>query len=158
MMLPALWLIPRDVAEKAGPWNESLSLNDDGEYFTRVLLASEEVLFCEGARCRYRSGVPGSLSASRNWRSGFAMLALCESHVLRRNSSERACRAFALSWQRFAHACYPYARQIADLALVRAHSLHPATIRPAGGLRFLMLSRLIGWRAARRLQVACGRS
>ena len=39
MMHPSAWLVPRAVAERAGPWNETLTLNDDGEYFCRVLLA-----------------------------------------------------------------------------------------------------------------------
>ena len=35
MMHPAAWLAPRSLLDIAGPWNESLSLNDDGEYFAR---------------------------------------------------------------------------------------------------------------------------
>jgi glycosyltransferase involved in cell wall biosynthesis len=29
MLFPALWLIPRDIAVAAGPWNERLTLSDD---------------------------------------------------------------------------------------------------------------------------------
>src|SRR5262249_33099886 len=36
MMPNFAWLTPRDVIKKAGPWNERLSLNDDGEFFCRV--------------------------------------------------------------------------------------------------------------------------
>jgi glycosyltransferase involved in cell wall biosynthesis len=157
MLFPALWLVPRAVAEAAGPWNEALSLNDDGEYFTRVVLASAAVLFCEGARCRYRSGVAGSLSSSKNWASGFAAIDLCETHVRAREDSERVRRGFALSWQHLAHGAYPYAPAIAEKAMNRARALHPAVIRPDGGPAFKTLSRLLGWRTARRLQVAAGR-
>ena len=66
MMLPALWLIPREIADAAGPWDETLSLCDDAEYFTRVVLAAERVLFCAGARCYYRSGLPNSLSGRKS--------------------------------------------------------------------------------------------
>jgi glycosyltransferase involved in cell wall biosynthesis len=158
MLFPALWLIPRAVAERAGPWNESLSLGDDCEYFTRVVLAAERVLFCEGARCRYRSGIPGSLSASRDWASWFAVVDLCEGYVLRRDDSEMARRGFALSWQHLAHTCYPYNRMIAEHALSRAVALSPVTIRPDGGLAFRSLSRIVGWRMARRVQVASRRA
>ncbi len=156
MLFPALWLVPRAVAEAAGPWNEALSLNDDGEYFTRVVLASDAVLFCEGARCRYRSGVAGSLSSSKNWASGFAAIDLCETHVRAREDSERVRRGFALSWQHLAHGAYPYAPAVAEEALTRGRALHPAVIRPGGGRAFKALSRLLGWRTARRLQVAAG--
>lgn len=157
MLFPALWLVPRAVAAAAGPWNESLSLNDDGEYFNRVVLASAGVLFCEGARCRYRSGIAGSLSSSKNWASGFAAIDLCETQVRAREDSERVRRGFALSWQHLAHGAYPYAPAIAENALARARALHPAVIRPGGGAAFKALSRLVGWRTARRLQVASGR-
>ncbi len=50
MMQPGLWLIPRAVAERTGPWNEELTLIDDFEYGTRLLLAGTRVRFCAGAR------------------------------------------------------------------------------------------------------------
>jgi glycosyltransferase involved in cell wall biosynthesis len=160
MLFPALWLVPRAIADAAGRWDETLSLGDDGEYFTRILLAAERVLFCPGARCHYRSAVPGSLSgrkAPAAWASGFRVLDLCESYVRAREDSERVRRGFALSWQHMAHGCYPYDPGLAERALARARALHPVVIRPGGGLAFAIISRVVGWRAARRLQVASGR-
>jgi glycosyltransferase involved in cell wall biosynthesis len=160
MMLPALWLVPRSITDAAGPWDETLTLADDAEYFTRILLAAKRILFCAGARCHYRSNVAGSLSGRKTheaWASGYRVLGLCESHVRAREDSERMRRGFALSWQHFAHACYPYEPALAARALARARTLHPVTIRPDGGLTFHVISRLVGWRAARWLQVASGR-
>jgi hypothetical protein len=157
MLFPALWLTPRAVAEVAGPWNESLTLGDDGEYFTRVVLASEGVVHCTGARCRYRSGIAGSLSSSKNWESGFAVIDLCEAHLRAREDSDRVRGLLAARWQQLAHACFPYEPAIAERAMDRAEALHPAVIWPEGGPAFKILSRLVGWRAARRLQVASGR-
>jgi glycosyltransferase involved in cell wall biosynthesis len=82
MMLPALWLIPAAIVRAVGPWVEDLTLNNDAEYFTRVLLASDGVLFCSGARCHYRSGLQSSLSGQKSpeaWRSQYRVLELCES-------------------------------------------------------------------------------
>jgi glycosyltransferase involved in cell wall biosynthesis len=160
MMFPALWLIPVSIVRAAGPWREDLTLNNDGEYFTRVLLAADRVLYCEGARCRYRSGISGSLSGRKtpaHWASQENVIELCQRRVLARDDGERARRGFSLSWQHLAHACYPYDRSLAERALARAHALHPETVRPRGGPTFTILSRLIGWRTARRLQVASGR-
>src|SRR5438128_218951 len=50
MMAPCVWLTPRPILECAGAWNEKLSLNDDGEFFTRAVLASSGVLFCQEAK------------------------------------------------------------------------------------------------------------
>jgi glycosyltransferase involved in cell wall biosynthesis len=160
MMLPALWLIPRGIVVAAGPWRENLSLMDDTEYYTRILLNAERVLFTAGARCYYRSGIAGSLSnrkSAKAWASQFEVIELCQQRVLSREDSERMRRAFALSWQHLAHACYPYDRRLAEAALGRARASHPARIRPDGGPLFRAASRIIGWRAARRLQVASGR-
>ena len=89
--------------------------------------------------------------------SGFRVLELCELHVRAREDSERVRRGFALSWQHFAHASYPYDAALAESALAHARELHCVTIRPEGGPAFHAASRLLGWRLARRLQVASGR-
>jgi glycosyltransferase involved in cell wall biosynthesis len=160
MMFPALWLMPTSLAISVGPWNESLTLNNDAEYFTRVVLASKRVLFCEGAKCFYRSGVSGSLSGHKSaaaWRSQKQVNELCESYVLAQEDSPRMRRAFSLTWQHFAHACYPYDARMGNEALARAHRLDPSEIRPSGGVAFKALSRVLGWKLARRLQVAFGR-
>jgi glycosyltransferase involved in cell wall biosynthesis len=160
MMFPALWLIPRAIAAEAGPWNESLSLADDTEYFTRVVLRADGVLFSPNAKCYYRSGLAGSLSGRKSpsaWKSQFTVTKLCQQHVLTRENSERMRRGFALSWQHLAHASYPYDRALAECALAEARALHPTSIEPDGGPTFRILSRLLGWRLARRLQVASRR-
>jgi hypothetical protein len=160
MLFPAIWLIPRQLTQLAGPWNEALTLGDDGEYFTRVLLRARKVLFCRGARCRYRSGIKGSLSGRRTltaWQSQFRVTELCESHLLEREDSARIRSGLALSWQRLAHAAYPYAPTIAEAALLRAQRLHPVSIKPDGGLAFNFVRQIVGWRLARRLQVITGR-
>jgi glycosyltransferase involved in cell wall biosynthesis len=160
MMFPAIWLIPMCILRNIGPWLEELTLNNDAEYFTRVLLAAKRVLFCPGARCHYRSNVEGSLSgrkSPRAWLSQFRVTELCEAYVREREDSERVRRGFSLSWQHLAHASYPYDPDLAERSLARARALHPVVIRPGGGVAFAVVSRVVGWRAARRLQVASGR-
>jgi glycosyltransferase involved in cell wall biosynthesis len=157
MMLPALWLIPMQVIRKAGPWVEELTLNNDAEYFTRILLAADRVLFCAGARCRYRAGLPSSLSRTKSknaWWSQYRVLDLCETYVRAREDSDRVRRGFALSWQKVAQACYPYDAHLSKRCLERARNLHPINILPLGGSMFLLASRVLGWRLARRLQIA----
>lgn len=61
-MQPATWLVSRELTQAAGPWNTRLSLDDDGEYFCRVLMASNGVKFVPGAKCFYRISSLGSLS------------------------------------------------------------------------------------------------
>jgi glycosyltransferase involved in cell wall biosynthesis len=160
MMFPALWLLPRSIVDEIGPWREDLSLNNDAEYFTRALLHADRLLFCPGARCYYRSGVAGSLSRRKSpaaWKSQFTVNERCQRYILSRENSERMRRGFALSWQHLAHASYPYDRALAECALAQARALHSTCIEPDGGPAFRILSRWLGWRLARRLQVASGR-
>ncbi len=50
------WLVSRELTEAAGPWDVRLVPNDDdGEYFCRVLMASEGTRHVPGARVFYRS-------------------------------------------------------------------------------------------------------
>ena len=160
MMFPALWLVPRPVADAAGPWTPELRVGDDFEYFVRVLLKSECVLFCKGARAYYRSGLQGSLSARNSmsaWASAFRAFELSAARVLVRENSDRMHRAFAVCLQHLAFGAYPYDPGLAQSALRRAAALHPIKSLPQGGPIFRLVSRAVGWRLARRLQVACGR-
>ena len=45
-MQTATWLTSRELTEEAGPWDTRLLSDDDGEYFCRVLLASEGHSLC----------------------------------------------------------------------------------------------------------------
>jgi glycosyltransferase involved in cell wall biosynthesis len=61
-MQTATWLVSRQLAEDAGPWDTRLLGDDDGEYFCRVLLASDGVRFVQDAKVYYRSFGYNSLS------------------------------------------------------------------------------------------------
>jgi len=54
-MQTSTWLVSREITEAAGPWDIRLLGDDDGEYFCRVLLASDQVRFVENARVYYRA-------------------------------------------------------------------------------------------------------
>ena len=53
-MQNATWLVSRELAEAAGPWDTRLHYDQDGEYFCRVLLASEGTRFVPGTGIFYR--------------------------------------------------------------------------------------------------------
>jgi hypothetical protein len=48
--------------EKAGPWDEELLVDQDGEYFARVLLQGCKVLFAKESRCTYTKPTQGNVS------------------------------------------------------------------------------------------------
>lgn len=49
------WLVSRELTEAAGPWDVRLLGDDDGEYFCRVLLASDIVRFVPDSKVYYRA-------------------------------------------------------------------------------------------------------
>jgi len=61
-MQNATWLVSRELVEAAGPWNTGLHYDQDGEYFSRVLLTSEGTRFVPGTGIFYRATGPGSIS------------------------------------------------------------------------------------------------
>lgn len=156
MMQPGAWLAPRALLDLAGPWDETLSLNDDGEYFARVMLRASRIVPVPAARCHYRVGAGPSLSARRDHR---ALRSLHRSvsrtiqHLLAADSSPRSRAAAALAWRRLAYELYPDAPRLAREARTAAAALGaPST--PLGGPAWVRaLARLLGWRLARRLHV-----
>jgi glycosyltransferase involved in cell wall biosynthesis len=155
MMPPAAWLAPRAVIDTAGPWDERLSLNDDGEYYCRVLLASGGVQFCADARTFYRSNHPGSLSRRRTaaaWGSALLSHELCERHLLAAEDSPRTRRACADLFQRFAYAAYPDCPDLVFRSEERVRALGGSSARPLGGRAFRLAASIFGWKFARHLQ------
>jgi glycosyltransferase involved in cell wall biosynthesis len=150
MMQPAAWLIPRSVADRAGRWNDALTLHDDGEYFTRVLLSSARNVFVPEARVFYRD-VEGSLSRRRSRRaieSAFEVCRLREHHVLEVRNDKSAREAVATQYAQFIYEHGSTAPDLAESA-VRAMTALDAEPRPViGGNAFRALSRTIGFRHA----------
>lgn len=61
-MQTATWLVSRELTEAAGPWDTKLLGDDDGEYFCRVLLASDGTRFVPKAKVYYRESGASRLS------------------------------------------------------------------------------------------------
>jgi glycosyltransferase involved in cell wall biosynthesis len=95
-MQTATWLVSRELTNSAGPWDLRLMGDDDGEYFCRVLLASEGVRFAPDAKVFYR------ITDSNRW-----------SHIGR---SDRKIEAHFLSMKMQ----IGYLRSVEDTSRVRA--------------------------------------
>lgn len=155
MMHPAAWLVPRKIAEQAGPWNETLSLNDDGEYFFRVVLASIGVKFCHGAKSFYRSGISNSLSGSKSHHareSAFNSLELCANYLLARENSPRTRHVCATVFQRFIYEVYPEVPDLWKKAEAKVQQLGGSDVKLYGGPMFQLLSSAVGWKQAKQIQ------
>jgi glycosyltransferase involved in cell wall biosynthesis len=61
-MQTATWLTSRELTESAGPWDTRQLSDDDGEYFCRVLLASEGTRFVPESKVFFRMTPSNRLS------------------------------------------------------------------------------------------------
>lgn len=151
----AIWLIPREILLKCGLWDERLSLINDFEFFTRVLLASERVLFVKEGCLYYRSGIGGSLSATATRKaaeSAFLSLTLGVDQLLSVDASEEVRRACANMLQGF---CYQFYTSFPDLTQKteeRIKSLGGSDYALPGGKVLKLLCGLVGWKKAKRIQ------
>ncbi len=152
---PIAWLVPRWLCNAAGPWDERLSVNDDGEYFARVLARSSGIVFCGSARAYYRSNLPGSYSrrssidAARSELWAWTSIA---GTLLALEDSPRVHHAVATGYQRIQATYYPRFPEIVAEAgrLERAHGR--GAHRFEGGALFRVARHVFGWRAALRLR------
>ena len=155
MMHSGSWLVHRAVLEAAGPWNERLTVNDDGEFFDRVVLASRGVRYVPEAEVYYRSGRIGTLSraVSRSAaESAWTALSSGAERLLAACPGEAAREACAIQYQLLAFWSFPRHRDLAARAAARAAELGMTSLDLPGGAALRALQRVVGWKIARTLQ------
>lgn len=156
MVHPSAWLTPRSLIEAAGNWNEDLSVDDDGEYFARVILKSKGIRRAPDVASYYRkfrSG--GSLSHARSeaqhW-SGLNATRLKAKHLLPLTTDPRAKVAIANGYMSLAVGAYPDYPQVTEAALADLRALGVRVKPPRFGTwKSQLVSQLLGWKTARRI-------
>jgi hypothetical protein len=155
MFPPIAWLIPRAVCDQAGVWDVSLSLNDDGEYMSRVLAASDGIVFVDGARAFYRSGNTGSYASQRSRKAAESELRAWEQTVatmLRLEDSARVRLAAATGFQRIEAAWFGRYDEVVAQAAEKEQEFGGGRYRFDGGPLFRSAVKLVGWKSAMRLR------
>ncbi|HEX3744905.1 MAG TPA: glycosyltransferase family 2 protein [Bryobacteraceae bacterium] len=155
-MQTATWLTSRELTEAAGPWDARLHVDDDGEYFCRVLLASQGTRFVPGTGVFYRIMPDNRLSVIGNSdRKKDAMLLSMQLHlqyVRSQEESERvrnACLTYLQNWYGVFYPERPdLAAELDDMALRLGGRLRP----PRLGWKYAWMAPLLGANAAKSLQ------
>jgi glycosyltransferase involved in cell wall biosynthesis len=155
-MPPATWLESRELTQAAGPWDTRLSLDDDGEYFCRVILASDAIRFVPDAKVFYRASGFGSLSSidesEKKLVSQFLSMQLHVGYVRSLEDSERV-RAACLNYlqSRFVW-FYPervaFVEQLQQLAAILGGQLEV----PQLSWKYLWIQKLFGWTVAKQVR------
>jgi glycosyltransferase involved in cell wall biosynthesis len=155
MMQCALWLIPRKILDLSGLWDENISLINDLDFFTRVLLSSKQVLFEEDAVLYYRSGLYNSLSGTKDRKailSAFTSMDNAINNLLRTGKSAQAMKACANVWQHFIYDTYPQHPDLVAAVEKRVAELGGSSLKfKCGGFTKILVAPF-GWKAAKRIK------
>jgi len=152
-MQNATWLVSRELAEAAGPWDTRLHYDQDGEYYCRVLMASEGTRFVPEARIFYRSSSSQRISYIGNSdvkRSSLLRSMKLHIQYLRSlEESERVRKACLKYLQAWSYWFYPD-RQAELLSL--AGELGGSVEAPHLRWRYVLIKSIFGWEAAKTTQ------
>ena len=161
MTQSGIFLLPREIIENAGYWDEQLTLIDDLDFFTRVILKSKLVVFDPGSILYYRSGNSGSLSGRTQQE---AMLSASRSldkatkNLLAVHSTPEAKLACANVWQHFIYFIYPRYPDLAKTAQIKVNELGGSSLKfIAGGSTKIMVS-FVGWKISKLVKHFINRS
>jgi glycosyltransferase involved in cell wall biosynthesis len=151
MMQAGLFLFPRQFVEQSGGWAEQLTLLNDLDFCSRVLLQANRVLYCPGARLYYRSGLSHSLSAQhqpKHLQSSFQSLEKTTRLLLTAEDSPRVRSVLARYWKARSFHYYPTSPRLFRRAEVWTDTLGGSNLAPFGGFSGI-LSRFIGWKTVK---------
>jgi glycosyltransferase involved in cell wall biosynthesis len=155
-MQNATWLVSRELAEAAGPWNERLRYDQDGEYFVRVVIASDGIRFIPGPSVYYRATGGGSISTIGNSNAKReSLLVSMKLHIQYLRSLEdservrRACLAYLQNWYGVFDPERPdLASQLQVMASELGGNLNPPRLRR----KYSWMAPLLGQSTAKRAQ------
>jgi glycosyltransferase involved in cell wall biosynthesis len=156
-MQTATWLTSRELSEKAGAWDTRLLSDDDGEYFCRVILASEGVRFVPEAKVFYRETPSNRLShVGMSDRKKVALLVSMQLHVKYLRSLEEsdrvraACMTYMQTWLLNFYPERPdLVAELEKLAATMGRRLEVPRLR----WKYAWIKPLFGWALAKRAQL-----
>lgn len=160
-MQTGVWLVSRELAEAAGPWDTRLLGDDDGEYFCRVLLASDAVRFVGESKAYYRRSGVNCLSyiglSDSKMDAQMCSMRLHIQHLLSLEDSERvrgACIMYLQNWLPF---FYPNRSDLVKQAEELAISLGGVLKTPQLSWKLSLFSALVGGQQAKRAKASMAR-
>jgi glycosyltransferase involved in cell wall biosynthesis len=157
-MQNATWLVSRELAEVAGPWDEGLQYDQDGEYFARVLLVSERTRFVPETGIFYR--VTGSSRISNIGNSDKKKESLLRSmklhirYLLSLEDSERVRKACLTYLQNWYHHFYSGRPDLVEEVQRMAGELKGHLEEPRLSWKYAWMKPIFGWKNAASAQMA----
>lgn len=157
MIQPNAWLTPTNIIKKAGPWNEQLTVDDDGEFFCRAILASNGIRFSNTVNYYRKHAGHKSLSALKSLeglKSSLLAVDLKYAHLSQEGKDQGLInKIFAMMYNDLAIRAFPQHKKIADNASEKARKLMPGyRYNPYRNGFPHTLSNLLGWKTVSYIQ------
>jgi len=156
-MQTATWLVSRELSNAAGPWNTDLLGDDDGEYFSRVVLASRKVCFATSGGVLYRIVAGNRLSyIGDSERKLEAHLRGMELQIgfVRRVEDGPEVRAAVLNYlQTWLPVFYPERPDLVERMKLIAHDVGGELRMPGISPKYAWIDALFGRVTAKRVQL-----
>jgi len=152
---PASWLVSREVTNLAGPWDERLSLDDDGEYFCRIVASSEKIEFINEAKSFYRRSSLDSLSRANSYKACESLLLSLElsiGYLRSLEDSERTRTASLKLLQTWFHYFYPEKHELVKKMNDLACELEGILVPPDLNWKYSIIKTIFGWEAAKKVR------
>ena len=160
-MSDASWLVSRELTGAVGPWNERLVTDDDGEYFCRVILASDGVRFIPEAKALYRivgsSRVSYIGQSNKKMEAQFLSMKLQIGYLRARQDDERARAACVNFLQTWLIHFYPHRMDIVEQAQRLAAELGGQLQTPKLSWKYAWIQKTLGWSAAQKAKAKYNR-
>lgn len=151
----ACWLVSRELCTAAGQWDCRLLADDDGEYFARVILASEGVKFVPDAKVYYRGPALAFKSLSyigesdRQIKALWLSMKLHMSYLRALEDSERTRQACLTFMRTSLLYFFPERNELVTGAEEMARELGRELGIPKLSWKYEWIRRLFGWRVAK---------
>jgi hypothetical protein len=152
-MQTATWLVSRELTEAAGPWDVRLVRDNDGEYFCRVILASNGIRFVLGAGTFYRRVSPRRASyigrSDKKKDALFLSMQLHVKYIRSLEDSDRvrgACLNYLQNWLII---FYPERPDIVERLEELARSLGGRLEMPQLRWKYAWIKPFLGWGPAK---------
>ena len=156
MVQTSAWLTPRTLIELAGSWDENLSKDQDGEFFCRVVLKANQVIYVPKIINYYRKHVLGQNIANQKQRihleSQLKALDSKYNQLKSLKDTEDFRAAFSLQYKWMAVDAYPEFKDLSKKAFKNSETLGGNSYLPVLGGRIIETTKsLFGWRMAKSL-------
>jgi glycosyltransferase involved in cell wall biosynthesis len=151
MGLISIWLTPRNLIKQAGLWNENLLINQDGEFFCRVLLQASKVIYCDNALVYYRinpSSITQSKRSNEKLKSQLASYKMYETHLQEKLQSAEVRKALGNIYLKFIYHNNQNSKKLAQLAWSYFYNLKIGKPWGVGGKKFKFISSIFGFNFA----------